>query len=153
MPLSVRRYRVNLCVQFGFLLVDFLINSFGKFAPQGGVVLLVIYILQVVCLIFSVIVLVLSFFSTYAFQAGLTGRLYQRFGPTLCVSACYLLLTVGLDVWLLSACWDAPHAFCWPAGLLPLFVAHRLVSVLHYYMYKRSSLVIADPSLYQDFDW
>nr|CAD7408764.1 unnamed protein product [Timema poppensis] len=82
--------------------------------------------IQVVCLIFAVIVLVLSFFSTYAFQAGLVELLYDRFGLTLFISVVYLLLTIALNIWTLTSRWDKPLQFVWPTGLLALFVTQRL---------------------------
>nr|CAD7265838.1 unnamed protein product [Timema shepardi] len=83
-------------------------------------------LIQVVCLIFAVIVLVLSFFSTYAFQAGLVELLYDRFGLTLFISVVYLLLTIALNIWTLTSRWDKPLQFVWPTGLLALFVTQRL---------------------------
>ncbi|CAG2055822.1 unnamed protein product [Timema podura] len=172
---SIVKQRVNTCNYYyeNFTVVKKIINSFesneaisikvaqrllsdpeiAEFARKESVVLLVLYIIQVVCLIFAVIVLVLSFFSTYAFQAGLVELLYDRFGLTLFISVFYLLLTLALNIWTLASRWDKPLQFVWPTGLLALFVIQRLMAVIFYYLYKRSMLRIADPRFYEDFDW
>merc|ERR1712043_48833 len=68
MKLSLTRYRSMLTVQILLLLVDLLINTFCEYLRFESVILLVIFVIQDVCLVFSLIIVFLSFFSTYIFQ-------------------------------------------------------------------------------------
>ncbi|GFG39098.1 hypothetical protein Cfor_12232 [Coptotermes formosanus] len=183
MQLKTSRYGVMLLVQFGLLLVDIFVNCFSDFARNTSVVVLLLFIIQDVCLIFALISLVLSFFSTYAFQAGLIELLYDRFRVTVIISAIYLIFTIALHSWSLSERWGHPLEHIWPDGLIWLCVTQRLcewhlpceekmmrlmlresvhiimtflslaVAVLYYHHYKRSVLRISDPRFYEDFNW
>ncbi|XP_023718013.1 transmembrane protein 138 [Cryptotermes secundus] len=153
MKLTISRYCVMLFVQFGLLFVDILVNCFSDFARKSSVVVLLLFIIQDVCLIFALISLVLSFFSTYAFQAGLIELLYDRFRATIIISTAYLILTITLHSWSLSERWGHPLGHIWPSGLIWLYVIQRLLAVLYYYHYKRSMLRISDPRFYEDFGW
>ena len=88
MKLSLARYQSMLTVQYCFLIVDLLINTFSELLRFESVILLVIFVwvpvkpktklltlivtslfrIQDVCLVFSLIIVFLSFFSTYVFQ-------------------------------------------------------------------------------------
>lgn len=153
MRLKTSRYCVTLVVQFCLLLVDISVNCFSDFARNTSVVVLLLFIIQDVCLIFALISLVLSFFSTYAFQAGLIELLYDRFRVTVIISTVYLIFTITLHSWSLSERWEHPLEHIWPDGLIWLCTIQRLLAVLYYYHYKRSVLRISDPRFYGDFNW
>lgn len=153
MQLKTSRYCLMLVVQFGLLLVDISVNCFSDFARNTSVVVLLLFIIQDVCLIFALISLVLSFFSTYAFQAGLIELLYDRFRVAVIISTVYLIFTITLHSWSLSERWGHPLEHIWPDGLIWLCVIQRLLAVLYYYHYKRSVLRISDPRFYEDFNW
>lgn len=141
-----------LFVQNAFLVADLLINTFCEYLRFESVILLVIFVIQDVCLVFSLIIVFLSFFSTYVFQAGLVGILVQRFRTAIAVTLVYISLSIGFHVWSLHVRWDSPASYWWTDGLLALYVIQRFFSALYYYYYKRTMLFIADPKFY-DISW
>ena len=90
MKLSLSRYRSVLLVQISLLVVDLLINTFCEYLRFESVILLVVFVIQDVCLVFSLIIVFLSFFSTYIFQAGLVGVLVQQFRTPIIVTVIYI---------------------------------------------------------------
>ena len=90
MKLSLSRYRSVLLVQISLLIVDLLINTFCEYLRFESVILLVVFVIQDVCLVFSLIIVFLSFFSTYIFQAGLVGVLVQQFRTPILVTVVYI---------------------------------------------------------------
>ena len=90
MKLSLSRYRSVLLVQISLLIVDLLINTFCEYLRFESVILLVVFVIQDVCLVFSLIIVFLSFFSTYIFQAGLVGVLVQQFRTPIIVTVIYI---------------------------------------------------------------
>ena len=90
MKLSLSRYRSVLLVQISLLIVDLLINTFCEYLRFESVILLVVFVIQDVCLVFSLIIVFLSFFSTYIFQAGLVGVLVQQFRTPIFVTVLYI---------------------------------------------------------------
>jgi len=142
-----------LTVQYIFLMIDLLINTFSELFRFESVILLVIFVIQDVCLVFSLIIVFLSFFSTYVFQAGLVGLLVSRYKVPIIISITYLGLSIGYHVSSLNTRWYEPQSYWWTDSLLALFVIHRFVSALYYYYYKRAGLSIADPRYYEDLSW
>ena len=102
--------------------------------------------MQDVCLVFSLIIVFLSFFSTYVFQvsantcnihqyyiviydgclqAGLVGLLVARYKLPILVSVAYLSLSISYHVASLNTRWYQPQSYWWTDQLLALFVVHR----------------------------
>ena len=153
MQLSLTRYRSMLFVQFAFLMADLVLNTFCELLRFESVILLVIFIIQDVCLVFSLIIVFLSFFSTYVFQAGLVGVLVQQFKTTIAVTVLYIGLSIAFHVFSLHKRWDRPMSYFWNVELLVLFIAQRTTAAFYYYYYKRTALSIADPTFYRDSLW
>eukprot|EP00095_Tigriopus_kingsejongensis_P011595 maker-scaffold297_size217559-snap-gene-1.22 protein:Tk11595 transcript:maker-scaffold297_size217559-snap-gene-1.22-mRNA-1 annotation:"predicted protein" len=154
MKLSMGRYRSMVLVQIGFLLADLVINTFCELFRFESVILLVIFVIQDVCLVFSLIIVFLSFISTYIFQAGLGGILATQFRTAILVSLAYIGLSIAFHVASLSERWYDPLSpEWWNPGLLVLFVLQRFMAALYYYYYKRTALRIADPRFYDDLSW
>ena len=65
--------------------------------------------IQDVCLVFSLIIVFLSFFSTYVFQAGLVGLLVSRYKVPIMVSIAYLGLSIAYHVTSLNSRWYEPQ--------------------------------------------
>ena len=100
-----------------------------------------IFSIQDVCLVFSLIIVFLSFFSTYVFQAGLVGLLVSRYKVPIMISITYLGLSIGYHVSSLNTRWWVvrevmqkvipdcdryePQSYWWTDSLLALFVLHR----------------------------
>ena len=98
---------------------------------------------------FSLIIVFLSFFSTYVFQvsantrnsppasqyniviydeclqAGLVGLLVARYKLPILVSVAYLSLSISYHVASLNTRWYQPQSYWWTDQLLALFVVHR----------------------------
>lgn len=77
------------------------------------------------CLVFSLIIVFLSFFSTYVFQAGLVGLLVSRYRVPIIISVLYLGLSITYHVVSLNTRWYEPQSFWWTDQLLALFILHR----------------------------
>ncbi|XP_046392793.1 transmembrane protein 138 [Ischnura elegans] len=153
MHLSAKRYIVMLSFQLALMLVDILINAFSDFFRNDNVVILVIYIVQDFCLVFSLISIFLNFFSTFIFQAGLIGLLLVRFRETITVCIVYLILTISLHIWSLTLRWNYSRQPLWTNALLTLFVIQRFTAAIYYFCYKRTVLRISDPRYYEDSNW
>ena len=74
---------------------------------------------------FSLIIVFLSFFSTYVFQAGLVGLLVSRYRVPIIISVLYLGLSIAYHVVSLNTRWYEPQSFWWTDQLLALFILHR----------------------------
>ncbi|XP_035742886.1 transmembrane protein 138-like isoform X1 [Vespa mandarinia] len=151
--LTARKYTTIIIGQYLILFFDICVNSFGSFARQHPINLLVLYVIQDFCLIVALIVLLVNFFSTYIFQAGLIQLLYIRFRMTLIVCILYLVLSIILHIWHITLHWSNPLTHNWTKGFHAIFAVHRIVSVFYYYFYKRAALKIADPKLYEGSSW
>jgi len=153
MKLSLTRYRSMLTVQILLLFVDLLINTCCEYLRFESVILLVVFVIQDVCLVFSLIIVFLSFFSTYIFQAGLVGVLVKEFRMPIMVTLLYIGLSIAFHVWSLHVRWYDPMSYWWTDGLLALFVSQRFTSAFYYYYYKRTALTITNPRFYEDLSW
>ncbi|KAH0950941.1 hypothetical protein HN011_003686 [Eciton burchellii] len=151
--LNTKQYTVIVIVQYTLLLFDICINSFASFARQHPTDLLVLYVVQDFCLIVALTLLLINFFSTYIFQAGLIQLLYTRFRMTLILCIIYMVLSISLHTWHITIHWSAPLKHYWTKGFHALYSIHRTVAVLYYYFYKRASLRIGDPRFYKGSAW
>ncbi|XP_065349975.1 transmembrane protein 138 [Cloeon dipterum] len=167
MKLSVSRYVTLITVQSLLLVLDLCINAFSDLALQDTIVALVVYILQDMSLVFAIILIFLSFFSTFLFQAGLLSDVVKEFGSTIFISTLYLILSVALHWVTLQEStskdnWSEEEPLArslateeqrWPAGRLPLYATQRFCSLIYYYTYKWTMLRIADSKYYDDKVW
>ncbi|XP_077276790.1 transmembrane protein 138 isoform X2 [Temnothorax americanus] len=151
--LNTRQYTAVAILQYVILLFDVCVNSFASFARRHPTDLLVLYVIQDFCLIVALTLLLVNFFSTYIFQAGLIQLLYTRFRMTLVLCIMYMILSISLHTWHITIHWSAPLEHYWTKGFHTLYSAHRTVAVLYYYFYKRASLRIADPRFYKGSAW
>lgn len=151
--LNTKQYTVIVILQYIILFFDICINSFASFARQHPTDLLVLYIIQDFCLIAALTLLLVNFFSTYIFQAGLIQLLYTRFRMTLILCIVYMILSISLHTWHITIHWSAPLKHYWTKGFHILYSIHRTVAVLYYYFYKRASLRIGDPRFYKGSVW
>ncbi|XP_013793071.1 transmembrane protein 138-like [Limulus polyphemus] len=147
------RFRPVLCLQYLLLGFDLFINSFADFFRDPVVTELILYIIQDVCIIFSIIIIFLMFFNTYIFRAGLVGILFSRFKLAIGVSLFYLACSISLHIWILHLRWEDPHKYIWTKGLLILYVIQRSGAVFYYYLYKRTALKVVDPRYYENSEW
>ncbi|XP_043271603.1 transmembrane protein 138 [Venturia canescens] len=150
---SSKQYPAIVVLQYILLLFDICVNSFSSFARSNPVDILALYVAQDFCLIVALTILLINFFSTYIFQAGLIQLLYVRFRTTLVLCVIYIILSIGLHTWHMTLHWHHPLENYWTKGFHSLYSTHKTVSVLYYYFYKRASLRIGDPRFYEGSGW
>ncbi|KPJ05417.1 Transmembrane protein 138 [Papilio xuthus] len=151
MKLSTPRYTFCLLSQLTFMFCDLIFNCISLFSKSRDG-LLVLFIFQDLFLVLSVTIMLITFFSTYLFQAGLVEVLVRKFRTVAAVVAAYVLASIALHaVWLLEK-WADPRAVSTPL-LIVLFILQRCLSPWYYFWYKRAALRVADPRLYEDVDW
>ncbi|XP_076673063.1 transmembrane protein 138 [Andrena cerasifolii] len=151
--LNTKKYLTTVIVQYLILLFDVFVNSFAAFSRQNPINLLTLYVIQDVCLIMTLTVLLVNFFSTYIFQVGLIQLLYTKFRITLILCITYMILSITLHTWDIKMHWSSPLEYYWTKDFYVLHSLHRGVAVLYYYFYKRASLRIADPRFYESSTW
>ncbi|XP_068631511.1 transmembrane protein 138 [Battus philenor] len=151
MKLSTPRYTFCLFSQVIFLFCDLLFNCISLF-PKSRDGLLVLFIFQDLFLVLSVTTMLMTFFSTYLFQAGLVEVLIRKFRVAGSIIAAYMVTSVTLHaVWLLEK-WSDPESVSTPM-LIVLFTLQRCMSPWYYFSYKRAALRVSDPRFYEDIDW
>ncbi|XP_053603514.1 transmembrane protein 138-like [Plodia interpunctella] len=151
MKLSTPRYTFCLFFQFAFIILDLIFNCVTLF-PRSRDGLLVLFIFQDLFLVLSITAMLMTFFSTYLFQAGLVEVLVRKFRAAGAVCVLYLCVSVCLHAaWLLQR-WPEPHAAT-PPALVCLFALQRCLSPWYYFFYKRAALRVSDPRFYEDIDW
>ncbi|XP_072448201.1 transmembrane protein 138 isoform X1 [Chiloscyllium punctatum] len=151
--LQTSNYSLVLTIQFTLMLYDLMSNSFSELIFTEPVIPLIMFIIQDIGILFNIIIIFLMFFNTFIFQAGLVKLLIHRFTGTIVVTGIYFVLSVSFHVWIQNLRWFNMRGYVWTNGLQALFVFHRLASVLYYYFYKRTTLCLGDPRLYEDSEW
>ncbi|XP_047362041.1 transmembrane protein 138 isoform X2 [Vespa velutina] len=126
--ITARKYTTIIIGQYLILFFDICVNSFGSFARQHPINLLVLYVIQDFCLIVALTILLVNIFSTYIFQAGLIQLLYIRFRMTLIVCILYLVLSIILHTWHITLHWSNPLTHNWTKGFHAIFAVHRIES-------------------------
>ncbi|XP_077527120.1 transmembrane protein 138-like isoform X2 [Haemaphysalis longicornis] len=106
------------------------------------------------CIVSSLLVMCLTIFNTYAFQAGLFREVMSRFKTPVAANLLYLALSLGLHVWSMETTEDEPSkqrqlSRQSSAVDVTLFTLQRFVGVWHYYFYKKTALRMADDRLYR----
>ncbi|XP_045766025.1 transmembrane protein 138-like [Maniola jurtina] len=151
MKLSMPRYTFCLISQLTFMFCDLIFNCVSLF-PRSRDGLLVLFIFQDLFLILSITTMLMTFFSTYLFQAGLVEVLVRKFRAAGAVVIAYVVASVVLHAaWLLEK-WADPESVSTPM-LIVLFTLQRCLSPWYYFFYKRAALRVSDPRFYEDIDW
>ncbi|KAK0182107.1 hypothetical protein PV327_000276 [Microctonus hyperodae] len=148
-----KQYTAIVFLQNLLLLFDICVNSFASFARNQSIELLSLYVIQDFCLILALTLLLVNFFATYIFQAGLIQLLYVRFRLTLILCVVYIILSISLHIWHMSIHWYQPLIHYWTKSFHSLYSIQRTVAVMYYYFYKRASLRIGDPRFYEGSSW
>ena len=144
------RYSVVLALQLTLLAIDVFCNAFMLLASRIQAVLVVLVIIQDIALVACLVLLLLAFFNTIIFKAGLISVLFRKFSATLLIGVVYLVLTVVYQIWFVAVQWNRANEYNWTQLLQTVYVLHRLVAVVFYYMYKRSALRLGDSQYYED---
>ncbi|CAG9559474.1 unnamed protein product [Danaus chrysippus] len=151
MKLSTPRYTFCLISQLVFMFCDLIFNCVSLF-PKTRDGLLVLFIFQDLFLILSITMMLMTFFSTYLFQAGLVEVLIRKFRAAGSVIVSYLVASVLLHTAWLMQKWSDPESVSTPF-LIVLFTFQRCLSPWYYFFYKRAALRVSDPRFYEDIDW
>ncbi|XP_022910551.1 transmembrane protein 138 [Onthophagus taurus] len=153
MKLTNNKYKLIFAIQTFLLSSDLCINTFGVLARKYNAVVLVLFIIQDIFIVLALSILLLLIFSTYVFQVGLVGLLYDKFRFTIIICTIYFILTTILYIWVLTLRWKDPFKHNWSIGLYIMYITHRFFSPIYYYFYKRSALTITDPQFYEEKHW
>lgn len=144
------RYSVVLVLQLLLLGVDLFCNAFSLLASRNQALLVIVVIFQDIALVFSLIILLLAFFNSIIFKAGLISLLFRKFSATIFVGTVYLILTIVYQIWFVAVHWNRTHKYNWTELLQTVYVLHKMVAVIYYYMYKRAALRLGDSQYYED---
>ncbi|KAK0395831.1 hypothetical protein QR680_001455 [Steinernema hermaphroditum] len=147
------KFGAVLLLQIGMMLLDIGFNTAEIVLSQHSSVLLMLYILQDTNILMTLIFLLISFSSTFVFQAGLISLLLKRFTPTISVSLLYLALTVAFHILSLRFDNDLAKSNVWNVGIMVLSVVQKLCGLLFYFFFKRTCLLLSDPRYHQDSVW
>ncbi|CAL7934403.1 unnamed protein product [Xylocopa violacea] len=123
--LNAKKYLVTIIVQYLIIVFDIIVNSFASFSRQNPINLLILYVAQDVCLIMTMTILLVNFFSTYIFQVGLIQLLYTKFRITLILCIVYMILSISLHTWDIKVQWSSPLKCCWTRDFHALYSLHR----------------------------
>ncbi|XP_046734952.1 LOW QUALITY PROTEIN: transmembrane protein 138 [Diprion similis] len=148
-----RQYTILFILQYIILLYDASVNAFVILCPNQQVDMLILYITQDLCSMVSLTILLGSFFSTYIFRVGLIHLLYSRFRLAIMLCVTYIVLSIALHSWHMTYQWTSPQIHHWNKGFHITYAIHRIVAVIYYYFYKRATLRISDPRLYETSSW
>lgn len=151
MRLSASKYSAILFLQSVLLLFDMFFNCLTLF-PRSHNSFLILFLFQDVFLVLALTVILMNFFSTYLFQAGLVELLFDKFRIFILISVLYLVSCIMLHVYWLIEKWDISRQAS-PVTLILLFIVQRCLAPWFYHFYKRASLRISDPRYYEDIDW
>lgn len=121
--LSLRRYSFILSVQMFFLISDLIFNSVGVFLKDKKSITF-LYFSQDAFLILSLASLVYLCYSTYVYQAGLTGIINRQFRIPVLITFVYIVLSICLHV--CTIYYDVRQEGIWPKAITTLFVIQKL---------------------------
>uniref|UniRef100_A0A914HVC5 L-lactate dehydrogenase n=1 Tax=Globodera rostochiensis TaxID=31243 RepID=A0A914HVC5_GLORO len=127
-------------------LLDLCFNAASVLLFADDDIQLTLFLLQDTVLALSIVGLAIRFSSTFVFQAGLIGHFLRRFCACILVSLLYLMLSIIIHVLSFRAKWGKEGHHAWPGALT---VLQRMTSVLHYYLYKRTILMLSEPKYHR----
>ncbi|KAI6184342.1 hypothetical protein M3Y97_00585900 [Aphelenchoides bicaudatus] len=146
------KYGIVIVLHLSMIIADLCFNTASTVLFSDSTAQLMIYILQDTCIILCIIVMLITFSSTFVFQAGLISVLVKQFAPSLIISFIYLALSITLHVISLKDRWEVKK-YVWPTYLTIIYVLQRIVALPYYFLYKRTSFLLSDPKYHSDSDW
>ena len=153
MELLNGRYACMTVIQLLLLAVDVLLGSFSVFLSSSQVALVVVFAVQSFAQTVNLVLLLLAFFNTFAFTAGLVSSLLKKFAWAFAVGGFYLLVSLALQIWWLVAIWDRPDEYAWTGALQAAYAFQKLLSIGHYCVYKRAVYRLSDQRYYENSEW
>ncbi|XP_014769619.1 transmembrane protein 138 [Octopus bimaculoides] len=148
------RYKAILFLQTLLIAIDFFMNVATELLRLENVVLLILYIIQSIAIMSSLIIVFLMFFNTFIFQAGLVRLMVNKFKITIIVTCLYFVLCTALNCWIMNLRWKNVNEYVWnTSGIQVIYVIQRCSAIFYYYFYKRTALKLGDPIFYQESQW
>jgi hypothetical protein len=147
------KYAAVLALHILMIFLDLSFNTAATILYNDNNAQLMIFILQDTAIVLSIIILLITFSSTFVFQAGLISILVKRFSPSIIVSTIYLFLCITLHVTSLRDRWGTTERYIWPISITVIYVIQRITAIIHYFLFKRAVLFISDPRYHYDTQW
>ncbi|KAI6178854.1 hypothetical protein M3Y98_00546800 [Aphelenchoides besseyi] len=144
------KYGVIIVVQLLIIFADILFNSASTVLFNDATVQLLLYILQDTLIVMSLIVMIISFSSSFVFQAGLIAVLLRKFAVSLFFSIFYLILSVVLHVMSVKSRWGHEDNYIWSDYLTAVYCLQRVVAVPYYWFYKRTFFMLSNPKYHSE---
>uniref|UniRef100_A0A0N5BNI9 Transmembrane protein 138 n=1 Tax=Strongyloides papillosus TaxID=174720 RepID=A0A0N5BNI9_STREA len=144
-------YNTIILVKLFIIFFDLFLNAITICLYSTKKTLLMLYIIQNVSTVMGVIVLVISFISTFVFQAGLIKYLVFKFKSIIIISIIYLAISVTTHTITLVS--FSKDKFIWSYELIALYTFHRMFAIFYYFSYKKAALILGDPKFYKDNNW
>ncbi|VDP26042.1 unnamed protein product [Soboliphyme baturini] len=120
---------IILAIQILMLIVDLTINAVAILFFHSNAIQLMLYAIQDTCLLMSLLLMFLNFFTTYVYQAGLISLLIARFRVSIIITFLYIAVTVAFHTYTLVG------------------------SLFYYYFYKRAAMLLTDPKYEGNSAW
>ncbi|MFH4978492.1 hypothetical protein AB6A40_005201 [Gnathostoma spinigerum] len=120
------KFGILVRLQMFMLLVDLGFNAGANITSSDNSLLLTLFLLQDSTVAMSIIVMVISFSSTFVFQAGLLSLLLIEFAPTICVSVLYLFLSIAHHILTVKYGQSVDSVTAWKYLPPVLFVVQRM---------------------------
>lgn len=118
------KYGIVIVLHLSMIVADLCFNTASTILFNDDTAKLMLFILQDTIILMCIIIMLITFSSTYVFQAGLINLLVQQFAPTLIVSFLYLALSITLHVVSLKDRWGS-KSYLWPNYLTVIYVLQR----------------------------
>lgn len=135
--------------------IDILANSLSNFFIETVISQLIVYVVQDISLVLSLIILFLLFFNPFALQEGLLHLIFQKYWSSLVISFTYIILTVTLQILNLNLYWDqyerrqAIDSGQWKKQnyIVIIFIIQRILSSAYYFSYRFATIKLNDKEL------
>ncbi|XP_018015789.1 transmembrane protein 138 [Hyalella azteca] len=146
---GVRQYQWLVWTAVVMLCLDLCFNSTVLLFSHSTLISLVIYIIQDVCLIFSIILISVATFSTSLLKMGLLKEAVRRVRWSALGMLSYLALSIGFHTVSLQQQWHEGDTYVWSDPMLAFFSIQRIAGGIHYYLFKRALFRLSDDKFYQ----
>ncbi|CAD5212231.1 unnamed protein product [Bursaphelenchus okinawaensis] len=120
------KYNQVMPLHMTIIAADMFFNLAATAAYDKNTAQLMIFILQDILLVMGVVILLITFSSTFVFRAGLMEVLAKEFWFTFLVSILYLVSCIALHVISLKDRWSVENYF-WPGYLHAIYLTQRLL--------------------------
>lgn len=143
---------IVLILEYTMLCIDIFCNVFVDYFGNVFIHRLSVYVLQDLCLIISIIILILLFFTTKVLKSGLIKLVLAKFWPSLAISLLYLLFNLVLQYMIISMNWkeqtksDKLDRTEWMkhTDIVITLIIQRILSTIYYFFYRNAANQLHD---------